>query len=61
MNDQDRLDLILSQARIAKSAMAADSLLSQDQINLNLHQAILALEAIILLADPDFRSHSTAA
>jgi len=61
MNDQSRLDLILAQARIAKDVLAAELSTSQDQAAKNLKQALLALEAIELLADPQFHNHSTAA
>jgi len=60
MDDQNRLDLILTQARIAKAAMTTELSVPQDQLAHNLNQAQLALEAIVLLADPDFRNNSTA-
>jgi len=61
MDDQDRLDLILTQAAIAKAAMASEPGLTAAEIEQNLQQAVLAVEAIVLLADPDFHIHSTAA
>jgi len=60
MDDQSRLDLILTQARIAKAAMATELSVTQEQLARNLSHAQLALEAIVLLADPDFRNNSTA-
>ena len=60
MDDQSRLDLILTQARIAKAAMTTEMALSQEQLARNINQAQLALEAIVLLADPEFHNHSTA-
>jgi len=61
MDDQDRLNLILTQASIARAAMTSESGLSAAEIEQNLQQAMLAVEAIMLLADPDFHNHSTAA
>lgn len=63
MGDQDRLDLILSQARIAKAAMAeqlGNGAVSQQSCR-KIDQALLALEAIVLLADPEFHNKSDAA
>jgi len=60
MDDQNRLNLILTQARIAKAAMANELSLTQEQLARNLSQAQLALEAIVLLADPEFHNNSTA-
>ncbi|MBL4613290.1 MAG: hypothetical protein JKY27_00225 [Magnetovibrio sp.] len=56
MGDQDRLDLILSQARIAKAAMAEQSSQCPSTPETCFDQALLAIEAIELLADPEFHS-----
>ena len=61
MDDQDRIDLILTQAQIAKAAIIPDSNLSPAQQAKNLNRALLAIDAIELLADPDFHNSSNAA
>jgi len=61
MDDQSRLDLILAQARIAKKAMATELRSTDGQTTHNIDQALLALEAIVLLADPEFHNTSSAA
>jgi len=60
MDDQNRLDLILAQARIAKAAMTTELSAPQEHLARSINQAQLALEAIVLLADPDFHNNSTA-
>ena len=61
MGEQERLDMILAQARIAKAALHDVQRDSGAKENTQLDQAILALEAIVLLADPDFNMTSNAA
>ncbi|OEJ65202.1 hypothetical protein [Magnetovibrio blakemorei] len=51
MTEQDRINLILSQANIAKAAVAAELAQPKDRQSKNLHQALLAIEAILMLAD----------
>lgn len=51
MSDEDRLELILSQARIAKAAMAEFARTNTDHDACNLGHASTALEAILVLAD----------
>lgn len=51
MTDQDRLSLIMSQANIAKAAVAAEVEQTHEQESKNLQQALLAIEAILILSD----------
>jgi len=60
MRDQDRLEFILAQARIAKAALAAPITTASDIERTKLDQAILAIEAIVLLADSEFHSAQAA-
>lgn len=61
MGDQERLELILAQARIAKAALAEQAAETEGPVPNSLDQAILAIEAIVLLADSDFHIKSDAA
>lgn|GEM_PF-1715445 len=58
MTEQDRINLILSQANIAKAAVAAELALPHDRRSKNLHQALLAIDAILMLADPRMQAVS---
>jgi hypothetical protein len=51
VTDQDRINLILSQANIAKAAVLAELAQPHDRQSKNLQQALLAIEAILMLAD----------
>jgi len=61
MGDQDRLDLIQTQARIAKAALSEYEACMPGPVSKKLDQAILAIEAIALLADSEFHAKSNAA
>lgn len=61
MGDEDRLELILTQARIAKAALSEQEALTPGSASKQLDQAILAIEAIVLLADSEFNTKRDAA
>lgn len=61
MGDQERLDLILAQARIAKAALMEKIQASGAPASREQDQALLAIEAIVLLADSEFHRKSDAA
>ncbi len=61
MDDNQRLDLILAQAKIAKSALRELTNLTPEQMAQYLDQAALAVEAITLLADNAFNANETTA
>lgn len=56
MRDPERLRLILAQARIAKAALSELTDKANTTERLQMEQASLAMDAIELLADPDFHA-----
>ena len=56
MRDPERLRLILAQARIAKAALSELTDTASDTERLQMEQASLAMDAIELLADPEFHA-----
>ena len=60
MGDQERLKLILSQARIAKAALSELSAVQTKADAVRKGQASLAIEAIELLADQKFHTSQAA-
>ncbi|MCW8914637.1 MAG: hypothetical protein OQK24_02155 [Magnetovibrio sp.] len=61
MDDNQRIELILVQAKIAKSALRDLTNLTPEQTAQHLNQATLAVEAITLLADTEFHVKEDAA
>lgn len=60
MGQQERLNMILTQARIAKAALAENKPIERAVSNRHVEQAILAVEAIVLLADDDLHAQNGA-